>query len=133
MMACANVAQLHPEDHETVNAAQIQPIAALTRREGGYDRSSLPQLSDDHWTALIGLINNRKSSETNEKLFGTKEFIIDSGAFHHMTSNLDFLSDVTDIIPCSIRLPDGDRAMAEKQGRLCLGDNLWLSDVIYSP
>lgn len=61
------------------------------------------------------------------------EFIIDAGASHHMTWKLDLLRNVVDIFPCSIRLPDGDRAIAIKQGDLCLGGDLWLRGVLYSP
>lgn len=33
--------------------SQVATAAHTTRREGDYDRSSLPQLSDDQWTALL--------------------------------------------------------------------------------
>ncbi|XP_024013185.1 uncharacterized protein LOC112087504 [Eutrema salsugineum] len=99
------------------HSAQVQQVAnsaTTTRRDGGYDRASLPQLNDDQWTALIGFLNQQKTAETGTKLSGKTELIIDSGASHHMTSNMAFLSDVTDIAPCSNRLPDGDRALAQK-------------------
>lgn len=71
-----------------------------------------------------------------EKLNGKVEpieFIIDTEASHHMTWNVNFLSNVVDIVPCSIGLPDGDCALAIKQGDLCLGDNMWLTGVLYAP
>ena len=49
-----------------------------------------------------------------------------------MTWNLSYLSNVTDIAPCDIGLPDGKSALAIKQGDLCLGGDLWLKGVLYS-
>lgn len=82
----------------------------------------------------MSLFSQRKS-EPNEKLNGKTdygEFIIDTGASHHMTWNLDMLCNVTSMNPCTIGLPDGDRLMATKQGDFCLGGDLWLRGVLYS-
>lgn len=49
-----------------------------------------------------------------------------------MIWNLDLLSNVVDIFPCSIVLPDGDHAIAKKQGDVCLGNDLWLRGALYS-
>lgn len=101
---------------------------------GDYDRQSQPQLSDDQWTSLLSFISSQKAEPT-EKLNGkTKygEFIIDMGASHHMTWRIDYLCNVTDIVPCMIGLPDGDSVVAIKQGDLCLGGDLWLRGVLYS-
>ncbi|CAA7037924.1 unnamed protein product [Microthlaspi erraticum] len=119
-------------------SAQIQSAggaqANLTRQEGDYDRASLPQLSDEQWTSLLTFLSSKKQ-ESNEKLNGKTncgEFIIDTGASHHMTWNLDLLHNITDIHPCAIGLPDGDSAIATKQGDLCLGGDLWLKGMLYS-
>ncbi|CAA7018787.1 unnamed protein product [Microthlaspi erraticum] len=102
----------HSDRQVTANAAQVIPstvTANATRREGDYDRQSLPQLSDEQWTALISFLNTPKPNNV-EKLSGksdTVEFIIDTGASHHMTWDLNLLSNVVDIVPCSIGLPDG--------------------------
>lgn len=108
--------------------------ANSTRKTEDYDRQSLPQLNDDQWTALMSLLSSKKS-ESSEKLHGkTKygEFIIDTGASHHMTWNLEMLSNVIDTNPCIIGLPDGDHVVANKQGDFCLGGDLWLRGVLYS-
>ena len=76
-----------------------------------------------------------QKAEPNEKLNGNAEygdFIIDSGASHHMTGNLDYLCNVTDIPLCMIGLPNGDNTVATKQGDLCLGSELWLRGVLFS-
>lgn len=99
-----------------------------------YDRASLPQLTDDQWIAVVKFLNTLRS-EPADKLNGKTykaKFIIDTGASHHMTWNLDILSNVFNIVPCSIGLPDGDSALATKQGDLCLGGDLWIHGVLYS-
>lgn len=45
-----------------------------------------------------------------------------------MTWNLNLLNNVIDIVPCSIGLPDGDCALAVKQGDIFLGGDMWLVD-----
>ncbi|KAG7588955.1 Zinc finger CCHC-type superfamily [Arabidopsis suecica] len=108
--------------------------ANSTRTPADLDRQSLPQLSDDQWTALKSLFASQKSNP-NEKLNGKKEcidFIIDTGASHHMTGNLDYLSNVMNTNPCMIGLPDGDHVVSTTQGDICLGGDLWLQGVLYS-
>ncbi|CAA7016760.1 unnamed protein product [Microthlaspi erraticum] len=90
--------------------------ANMSKKEGDYDRASLPQLSDDQWTSLLSFLSSKKQ-ETNEKLNGkteSGEFIIDTGASHHMTWDIDLLSNVTNIPACPIGLPDGDSPLAWK-------------------
>ncbi|XP_020875624.1 uncharacterized protein LOC110226951 [Arabidopsis lyrata subsp. lyrata] len=103
--------------------------ANSTRQPTDFDRQSLPQLNNDQWTALMTLFQSQNST-SNEKLNGkTKciEFIIDTGASHHMIGNLDYLSNVVNTNPCVIGLPDGDHVMATKMGDVCLGGDLWLN------
>ncbi|KAG7529442.1 Ribonuclease H-like superfamily [Arabidopsis thaliana x Arabidopsis arenosa] len=108
--------------------------ANSTRTPADLDRQSLPQMSDDQWNALKSLFASQKSNP-NEKLNGKKEcidFIIDTGASHHMTGNLDYLSNVMNTNPCMIGLPDGDHVVSTQQGDICLGGDLWLQGVLYS-
>lgn len=121
------------------NSAQVISSAVtsanITRREGDYDRASLPQLNDEQWSALLAFLNTPKHEQA-EKLSGKVEpidFIIDTGASHYMTWNLNYLINVVDIVPCSIGLPDGDCAIALKQGDLWLGGDVFLRAVLYAP
>lgn len=124
----------------TANAAQVvSPQSAVAghvvRRHADFDRSSLLQCSDEKWTSLISFINTPRPDQT-EKLNGKGElveFIIDTGASHHMTWNINYLTNVVYIIPCSIELPDGDCTLALKHGDLCLGGDMWLRGVLYAP
>lgn len=69
-----------------------------------------------------------QKTESNEKLINGKtkfgEFIIDTCALHHMTWDIEFLCNVTDIDPCMIGLLDGDSALTIKHENLCLGGDL---------
>ncbi|KAG7578293.1 Retrotransposon Copia-like N-terminal [Arabidopsis thaliana x Arabidopsis arenosa] len=108
--------------------------ANSTRTPADLDRQSLPQMSDDQWNSLKGLFDSQKSNP-NAKLNGKKEcvdFIIDTGASHHMTGNLDYLSNVMNTNPCMIGLPDGDHVVSTQHGDICLGGDLWLQGVLYS-
>ncbi|CAL9217201.1 unnamed protein product, partial [Arabidopsis halleri] len=116
-LAHANVAQTLPDVLGSALSVLAQPVAnsaSTTRRDEGYDRLSLSLLSDDQKTALIELLTSQKTAKSEAKLSGKTKMIIDSGVSHHMTLIIDSFSDVTSIAPCSVRLPDGDCALAEK-------------------
>ncbi|XP_010511191.1 PREDICTED: uncharacterized protein LOC104787325 [Camelina sativa] len=71
--ARANVAQTSHDTVGSANSAQVHPVAhsaAAPQREGGFDRASLPHLSDDQWTALVGLLTKPKSGDSSSKLSG---------------------------------------------------------------
>lgn len=54
------------------------------------------------------------------------DWIIDSGASHHMTGNLSLLTDVCELTPLPVGLPDGSNAVAEKEEKLYLGNGVCL-------
>lgn len=119
---------------QAVASSVASPVANLAQHRE-YDRNAIPQLSDDQWTAVVKFLNNQKSQPVDNLTGKTDndKFIIDTGASHHMTWNMDLLCNVIDIFPRLIGLPDGDNALATKQGDLCLGGDLWLCGVLYSP
>ncbi|XP_058003783.1 uncharacterized protein LOC131180171 [Hevea brasiliensis] len=72
----------------------------------------------------------------NERLTGTQKifsWIIDIGASHHMTGTLAFFSELRDIVPCSVGLPNGEKTLAVKEGTVLLGGDLKLQRVLYVP
>ncbi|XP_010419135.1 PREDICTED: uncharacterized protein LOC104704802 [Camelina sativa] len=99
------------------------------------DRSAFPQLTDDQWSAVRQFVNTTKQDSVDKLTVkrDNVDFIIDTGASHHMTWKSELLSNVCDIYPCSNGLRDGDRAIAVKQGDIFLGGDLWLRGVLYSP
>ncbi|XP_058007633.1 protein IN2-1 homolog B isoform X2 [Hevea brasiliensis] len=50
-----------------------------------------------------------------------------------MTGTLAFLSELRDIVPCSVGLPNGEKTLAVKEGTVLLGGDLKLQRVLYVP
>jgi len=50
-----------------------------------------------------------------------------------MTENLKILSNLCDITPVPLGMPNGTIALANKRGSVRLNDKLMLSDVLYVP
>lgn len=73
------------------------------------DSFSSNGLTSDQWQALVSLLNNVKL-EATEKLSGECSllpWIIDAGASHHMTGQLEYLTNVRSIPKCFVGLPNG--------------------------
>ena len=99
------------------------------------DRKGLSGLNDEQWATLLGLLNTHKNG-TNERLTGKQRLlssIIDLGASHHMTGTFSYLTELHDIIPCPVGLPNGEKAMALKEGIVNLGEELKLQHVLFVP
>nr|XP_033510341.1 uncharacterized protein LOC117275089 [Nicotiana tomentosiformis] len=65
-----------------------------------------------------------------------KEWVVDSGATHHITSNLELLSDVKCIIKTDrdrVHLPTGEQADITHIGSATLLDKREIKDVLYAP
>ena len=102
-----------------------------------------PNFTPEQWATLTQFVNSQKST-TSEKLgkkdklvfFGKDsryDIIIDSGASHHMTGEINLLSDVVTIAPVPITMPNGSITWATRQGQLNLGGRLILRRVFYAP
>ncbi|KAK3036129.1 hypothetical protein RJ639_031710 [Escallonia herrerae] len=63
----------------------------------------------------------------------THTWLIDSGASHHMTGNLNFFSSIWDIPPSPIGLLDGLQTNAIKAGSVSLANGITLRHVLYVP
>nr|KYP32416.1 hypothetical protein KK1_046919 [Cajanus cajan] len=61
------------------------------------------------------------------------EWIIDTGASSHMTTNLSLLCGLRDVVGCLVRLPDGKQLMANKEGTVTLDGGLKVETVLYVP
>ncbi|KAK1395530.1 hypothetical protein POM88_005393 [Heracleum sosnowskyi] len=77
---------------------------------------------------LLTLID---SSPTSDKLTGKTindnfDWLLDSGASHHMTGTLEHLFDRSDLPPCPVNLPDGVQTSAVLQGSVRLPSGLVL-------
>ncbi|XP_012847900.1 PREDICTED: uncharacterized protein LOC105967846 [Erythranthe guttata] len=115
-----------------VNVTRVPTENEATRFDT--ERQDFPNLSGEQWATLLEMLNSSKSG--GERLSGKKiydEWIVDSGASHHITGNLELLSHVCEITPTPVEIPDGENAIALKEGKLCLGSGRYLNNVLFVP
>ncbi|KAJ0099677.1 hypothetical protein Patl1_21343 [Pistacia atlantica] len=76
-------------------------------------------LSSEQWNQLLHLLNKQKEGNQGRLNGEYKivDWIIDTGASHHMAGSLESMSNVKSILACPVGLPDGKETMAEKEGR----------------
>lgn len=100
-----------------------------------FDKTGITGLSNEQWATLKTLLSTAQRG-TNEKSTGkcsTTQWIIDSGASHHMRGCLDCPSDVQIIIDCPVGLPNGKQAAATNKGTMMFNNKLALHHVLYVP
>ncbi|KAH9705236.1 retrovirus-related pol polyprotein from transposon RE1 [Citrus sinensis] len=114
----------------TRNAGSNNPSGELTESAA----SGLSSLSSEQWNTLLNLLNSKKDS--NSRISGKRnsmEWILDTGASHHMTGNRKIVRDSVSVIPCSILLPDGNVTIANTEGTIVLASHLRLNNVLFVP
>ena len=62
-----------------------------------------------------------------------RDVILNTGASHHMTGDINLLIDLEDISSCKIGFADGSTTVEKKKGVLPLSDRISLYDVLYVP
>jgi hypothetical protein len=62
----------------------------------------------------------------------TAQFVIDSGATHHMVNNIELLHNVRNCAAVPVTFGDGSRLLSTTQGSITIG-NIELHDVLYVP
>ncbi|XP_074315341.1 uncharacterized protein LOC141651532 [Silene latifolia] len=86
----------------------------------------------EQWDAYV---NHAKASSSKVRMNGKADnndlWLLDSGATHHMTGCFHILKDVQDINPCMVALLNGKHSKASKEGRVVLGSNLVLQNVLF--
>ncbi|XP_010497092.1 PREDICTED: uncharacterized protein LOC104774122 [Camelina sativa] len=95
----------------------------------------LPGVSKATWSAIVNLLKPDQTSGF-DKLSGKHscvEFLLDSGASHHMIGDDDLLVDAHDIPRSIVVLPNGNNTFATKEGTMILGDHVKLNCVLYVP
>ncbi|KAK2999397.1 hypothetical protein RJ639_022660 [Escallonia herrerae] len=98
--------------------------------------SALPGLTPEQMQRLITFLESSPSgtdSLVGKSLPPTYTWLIDSGASHHMTGNLNFFSSIWDIPPSPVGLPDGLQTNAIKASSVSLADGINLRHVLYVP
>lgn len=95
----------------------------------------MPGLTSDQMQRLVQMLE--PSPPGNDTLAGTssssRDWLIDSGASHHMTGHLSLFSTSRDIQPSPVGLPDGLQTLAVKSGAISLTARVTLRDVLYVP
>lgn len=86
------------------------------------------------WKALVGLpgIAQLPPKRLNS-MFDFNSWIIDIGVTHHVTSDQSWFSDMVDIDPCLVSLPNGESVVAIKKGFVSLSPTITLSNVLLVP
>lgn len=116
-----------------INTAQVMGNTTKVAGLEDADKACLEDLSIEDWTTLNTLWNSHKST-SNARLFGkTKlQWIFNTGATHHMTGAIECFSNLKDIPPCPVWMPNGERVTAAKEGTVVLG-KLLLKAVLLVP
>lgn len=99
------------------------------------EKGGLSGLSNEQWNTLLNILNSQKDGNQG-RLNGTynsMEWIIDTGASHHVAGSLKLMSNVKSGNPVPIGLPDGKEVMTEKEGTVMLNKYLKLNNVLYVP
>ncbi|GJV13231.1 hypothetical protein Tco_1354772 [Tanacetum coccineum] len=78
---------------------------------------------DDRPAATGGIGTNNRMNDTN--------VIPLPGASHHMTGMIEDLSNLKEIVQWPVELPDGNIAMAKKEGDVCFDNGFVLKNVLY--
>lgn len=119
-------------------------LAQITLRVYSTQPVGIPKFTPEQWSSLAQLVKNQKLG-SDAKLSGKKEqlslvckasrfnVIIDSGASHHMTGDLNLLTNICSIAPCPIKLPDGGVTWASRLRTLNLGGKFVLHNVFFAP
>lgn len=94
----------------------------------------LANLTPEQVTALMNLINTEQNNcEPMTGEMCDSEWIIDTGASHHITGTLSALSSIRDVGGRPVGLPDGSSIVATKEGDVFLTDCLVLRNVLFVP
>ncbi|KAK3016508.1 hypothetical protein RJ639_007197 [Escallonia herrerae] len=125
------------------SSGPLQASAAATQNNNPFlsqaqaaATSALPGLTPEHMQRLITFLESSPSgidSLVGKSLPPTHTWLIDSGASHHMTGNLNFFSSIWDIPPSPVGLPDGLQTNAIKAGSVSLADSITLRHMLYVP
>lgn len=91
----------------------------------------MADLKPEQIQALINMINT--DSKTVDRMTGecySSSWIIDTGASHHVTGNVTYLTDSRHINDWSVGLPNGQHVVAKLVGNVVLSKDLMLKNVL---
>jgi len=91
----------------------------------------VPSFSVEQVHRLLSLIDSPKPS--NENLSGNSDWLLDSGVTCHMIGDLKKLTELHDIHPIVIKMPNRQNSFANKQGVVRLNSSITLLNVLFVP
>ncbi|XP_074266507.1 uncharacterized protein LOC141589782 [Silene latifolia] len=107
----------------------LEEVRARSRANTGSAASTSSRSS-----GRVNAVLSNPSSSSDDRLSGMfLDWIIDTGASHHVTGDITWLTGSHSIPACPIRLPNGQGVSATIAGTVWLSDSLFLSHVLYVP
>ncbi|KAH9648171.1 hypothetical protein KPL70_025486 [Citrus sinensis] len=124
----------HSKSHAAVANAALMPTGGGGNQArptlSAQDRAALAAtLTDDQWATMVNMLNSQHKDVSKEKLSG--KWILDTGASRHMTGSRELMTDLQNIGPSPIGLPNGTCSHAQCEGTVEFGNNLRLNHVLY--
>nr|GEY04027.1 retrovirus-related Pol polyprotein from transposon TNT 1-94 [Tanacetum cinerariifolium] len=114
------------------NTVQARRSISANTRTRDSNVIPLPGLNSKQWETLLQMLKNGSGSIV--KMNGKYIWIINSGASHHMTSMIEELFNLKDIVQCPVELTtDGYIVMAKKKGDVRFDNGFILKNVLYVP
>ena len=107
------------------NSAAVSSPLVLTDS----DRQGIAGISDEQWKLIQRMVGSKPKTEPLSGKIICNEWILDTGATHHMTGQAECLEDIRPILPVSVRLPTGLNVLASQQGTIRLNPRLILHNV----
>ncbi|CAH9096266.1 unnamed protein product [Cuscuta epithymum] len=121
--------KLLAKTHAAVAESNFPQESAAENKSAG---TPLPGFSLEQWKALISAFP-RSSLSRMAGNSGNGTWILDTGATNHICGDLNLLSQIQNIAPCSVGLPDGKTVLATKEGCVKFSNGLCLQNVLFVP
>lgn len=121
--------------------AATMSMAAIGQTVGGFNLG-FPNFIQKQWATLESLVDHQPNLQPINSSFSTKKlsdnpysltWIIDFGASNHMTWNYACLSNVVNITPQPIILPNGKITYTKRKGKTKVETSLTLDNVLFTP
>lgn len=96
------------------------------------ERSGYTRLTNEQWTSLIKLLDNKKQMRLTGK-YDSLEWVLDTRASNHMTGYKDFLVDLKYVLSYTIGLPNGSQSISKEKRTVVFDDQFSLKNVLFVP
>ncbi|KAJ3702693.1 hypothetical protein LUZ61_006398 [Rhynchospora tenuis] len=138
---CGHAYAVHSTSQASAGVVQgaFQASAGASQQKQHISIPGLTNVQDQQLLAIIASKTDAGASQRGAGAFGKKlngkksrlDWILDSGASHHMTGNLTCLKNVCDATPTIVGLPNGEQTVAQHVGDVVLNEGLVLEKVLY--